>query len=209
LLEPNLPNLDKRLGQLEKLVSIFGPDKIAWRFDPICFYKENQQSHRENNLSDFTMIADRVSRLGIKKCVTSFFDNYTKIQKRVHYLNKKNKTSLIFVDPSMDKKKQVIHRMENYLAPKGIKLFLCCEKELFSSLDQNTTVLENACIDSNILKTIYGGNPEVTRDYGQRAKQGCKCTKSIDIGSYEEHPCFHDCLFCYANPEIDNLIQKH
>ncbi len=208
LLEPNLPSLKKRLKQLKILASAFGPEKISWRFDPICFYQTRDNGTKKNNLLDFPVIAEEAAKLGIKKCVTSFFDNYTKIQKRIKFLYKKNHQAIFFADPSMDKKAQVIHRMEKHLASIGIKLYLCCEKELFSNLDADTMVRQNSCIDGHLLKTLFGGHPEIKRDYGQRSKQGCKCTKSIDIGSYEEHPCFHNCLFCYANPQIDTLIQK-
>ncbi len=208
LLEPNLPPLKKRLEQLSELASLFGPEKISWRFDPICFYETDDSGPAKNNLSDFTMIAAKASKFGIKKCVTSFFDNYAKIQRRLKFLCQKNHQTVFFADPSMDKKKAVIHRMEKHLATTGITLYLCCEKELFSNLDADTRIQQNSCVDGNLLKTLFRGHPEIKRDYGQRSKQGCNCTKSIDIGSYEEHPCFHNCLFCYANPQIDTFIKK-
>ncbi|MCK5838071.1 MAG: DUF1848 family protein, partial [Desulfobacula sp.] len=55
LLEPNLPSLKKRLEQLDELSSVFGPEKISWRFDPICFYQISDKDSGENNLSDFAM----------------------------------------------------------------------------------------------------------------------------------------------------------
>ena len=208
LLEPNLPSLKKRLEQLNKLACIFGPEKISWRFDPICFYQTRDRGPGENNLSDFSRIAQTASTFGIKRCVTSFFNDYAKIQKRLKFLSQKNHQGVIFIEPSIDKKRQVIHRMEKYLATESITLYLCCEKELFSTLDADTMVQQNSCIDGNLLKILFKGHPEIKRDYGQRSKQGCKCTKSIDIGSYDAHPCFHNCLFCYANPQIDTFIKK-
>jgi Domain of unknown function (DUF1848) len=208
LLEPNLPPLEKRLEQLNELVCRFGAQKISWRFDPLCFYETNNDAPVKNNLSDFPVIAQKASELGIKKCVTSFFDNYSKIQKRLKFLYKKNHQAVFFIDPTLDRKKQVLHKMEMHLAPKGIRLHLCCEKKIFSNLDSDTMVLENSCVDGRLLKKLFGGHPEIKRDYGQRSKLGCKCTKSIDIGSYADHPCFHNCLFCYANPQIDNIIKQ-
>jgi len=208
LLEPNIPPLKQRLEQLKNLVCLFGPEKISWRFDPICFYKTGQDSPIKNNLSGFPIIAQEVSKLGIQTCVTSFFDNYSKIQKRLNFLYKKNHQAVFFTNPPLEKKKQLIHQMEKYLDSAGIRLHLCCEKKLFSTLNADTRVMENSCINGNLLKNLFGRNPEIKKDYGQRSKQGCKCTKSIDIGSYENHPCFHNCLFCYANPQIDTIIKK-
>lgn len=208
LLEPNLPPVKKRLEQLNTLASMFGPDTISWRFDPICFYKTCDKGPLKNNLSSFPMIAKEASRLGIKKCVTSFFDNYKKIQRRIKLIFPDNRDVVFFTDPSMDKKIHVIQRMKALLAKTNITLYLCCEKDVFSNLGPHTGVLQNACIDGKLLKTLFQGNPETKRDYGQRSKQGCKCTKSIDIGSYDAHPCYHNCLFCYANPDMDNTL-KH
>ncbi len=98
--------------------------------------------------------------------------------------------------------------METILTKANIKLHLCCEKEVFSNLGTQPAISQNSCIDGKLLKTLFQGNPEIKRDYGQRSKQGCKCTRSIDIGSYDAHPCFHNCLFCYANPDIDNTIKQ-
>ncbi len=208
LLEPNLPPLKKRFEQLNELSHRFGPEKISWRFDPVCFYKTDPEGPIKNNLSDFSIIVQNVSKQGIKTCVTSFFDNYRKIQTRLKFLYKKNYPSVFFTEPPLEKKRQVIHHMEKYLASTGITLHLCCEKKLFSHLDADTRVKENSCINGKLLKNLFGGHPEIKKDYGQRSKQGCKCTKSIDIGSYDAHPCFHNCLFCYANPHIDTIIKQ-
>jgi len=208
LLEPNLPPLKKRLEQLNQLVCRFGPQKISWRFDPVCFYKINDDNRLRDNLSDFSLIAQEVSKLGIQTCVTSFFDNYSKIQKRLNFLYQTTHRQVSFTNPTMDKKKQVILQMEKILASAGMRIHLCCEKKLFSTLDTDTRVIEHACINARLLKALFGGNPEIKRDYGQRSKQGCKCFKAIDIGSYEDHPCSHNCLFCYANPQIDTIIKK-
>lgn len=208
LLEPGLLPLNQRLSQLNALASLFGPENIAWRFDPVCFYKTDRTGIEKNNLLDFAVISDQASNIGIKKCVTSFLDIYPKIHKRLDFLSRKKEVSPIFTDPPLEKKLEVIQWMERQLSKLNMRLSLCCEKEMFSYLGAGTTVLENACVDGNLFKINFGGAPETKRDFGQRSKQGCKCTRSIDIGSYDEHPCFHNCLFCYAAPDIDNTIKK-
>ena len=87
LLEPEIPPLADRLSQLEELARRFGPDTIAWRFDPVCFYKTDNQKI-VNNLSDLPLISDVAAKAGIKKCVTSFFDPYKKIDTRLKRLKK-------------------------------------------------------------------------------------------------------------------------
>ncbi|MDA3896940.1 MAG: DUF1848 family protein, partial [Desulfobacteraceae bacterium] len=47
---------------------------------------------------------------------------------------------------------------------------------------------------------LFGGKLSYKKDTGQRIKQGCGCMVSKDIGLYKQQPCYHNCLFCYANP---------
>lgn len=206
-LEPGIPPLQDRLDQLETLCTILGPDKIAWRFDPICFYRIDGGPVKDN-LNDFGTIADAAARLGIRKCVTSFVDLYTKIRRRAVRYEREGKTApeLIEIDPAL--KKQVLDTLLHILKKTGIRLFLCCERDLFQKTAFRGPVFENACIDGRLLAALYGGPCETARDYGQRARHGCQCTRSVDVGSYENHPCFHNCFFCYANPAVDHRITR-
>ena len=82
MLEPGLPPLGERLGQLEYLAGHFDPRAINWRFDPVCFYR-SEPSGIEDNLKDFTRIARIASAMGVQRCITSFMDMYPKIKKRL------------------------------------------------------------------------------------------------------------------------------
>nr|NJM03530.1 DUF1848 domain-containing protein [Desulfobacula sp.] len=144
LLEPGIPSLHQRLDQLKALVSLSGPENIAWRFDPICFYKTGPDGCEKDNLSDFLIISKHASELGIKKCVTSFLDMYPKIRKRLEFLSRQKEAPLYFTEPSPEKKIQVIQWMEKHLSKLGMQLSLCCEKELFSGLGKGAGILENA-----------------------------------------------------------------
>ena len=55
-------------------------------------------------------------------------------------------------------------------------------------------------ISNDLLMKLFGGSLSLNKDSGQRIKNGCGCNESVDIGSYSLHPCYHNCLFCYANP---------
>lgn len=206
LLEPNVPTLEERLKQLSLLCERFGGSCVAWRFDPVCFYRV-EGSHLQNNLSDFPQIADAAHTAGVKRCITSFMDQYRKISRRLSCLKEKGETVPEPVDADLETRKRVIRRMADLLAEKGIGLELCCEKALLPELEGNSNVRASACISGGIFETLFGGNPDKRRDRGQRSDQGCMCTRSVDIGSYDEHPCLHNCLFCYANPQIDREIK--
>lgn len=201
LLEPGLPDLSSRLAQAETLCRTFSGDQVAWRFDPICFFEQDGQTR--NNLADFAAIARRMADAGVSRCITSFYDPYAKVDRRITRMHKAGSPAFRFTDPGLDKKTEVVRRMADRLDNLGIKLFLCCEAGILSALEGTRNVAASACIDSRLLGKRFGGSPSTARDQGQRKDKGCTCSKSVDIGSYQDHPCRHNCLFCYARTETD------
>ena len=197
LLEPNLPRLEERLDQLAQLSRDHGSRTIQWRFDPICFFKD-ASGRRQDNLGHFETISRAVARAGITTCIISFVDTYAKVQRRV------KKTSLIeWVEPSMNLKVEVINRLADQLVSLDIAPRLCCEKQILAALPGESPVRGAACIPNHRLAELYGPHISLARDKGQRRAAGCNCRLSRDIGGYAPHPCFHDCLYCYANPVMD------
>jgi hypothetical protein len=195
-LEPHMPPLEVRLDQLKQLCERFGSRAINWRFDPICFFKtRSHDGGIQDNLNDLDRIAEKAAEHGIKRCITSFMDPYPKIEKRLAAL-----PGFSFSDPPIETKKQIVLNMEKVLASGNINLKLCCEKDVLDALPDNTSVTQSACIPSDLLMELFGGNPTLKKDTGQRIQKGCGCRVSVDIGSYHQHPCYHNCLFCYANP---------
>jgi len=195
-LEPNVPRLDERLDQLKQLCDQFGSGTINWRFDPICFFKtRSRDGIVQDNLGDLDRIAEKAAELGIKRCITSFMDPYPKIEKRLAALR-----GFSFSDPPLKTKRQVIIQIEKTLNAAKINLKLCCEKEVLDALPTGTSVTESACIPNDLLLALFGGTLSLKKDTGQRIQKGCGCKVSVDVGSYDLHPCYHNCLFCYANP---------
>ena len=205
-LEPGLPCLDDRLEQARTLARDLDPAQIAWRFDPICFYEKDGMPM--NNLTGFKNIARKLADVGISRCITSFYDPYKKVEQRARRLADKGNSYIQFIDPALETKQEVVGMLADFSASLGMDLFLCCEKELLDKKQLKGHVSSNACINGHLYKQLFGGDPDVRPDYGQRRKQGCRCTKSIDIGSYENHPCFHNCLFCYARTGQDKTKQR-
>ena len=196
LLEPHVPPLDVRLDQLKQLCDQFGARVVNWRFDPICFFKNRFHDSRvQDNLSDLDRIAKKAANLGIKQCITSFMDPYPKIEKRLAAL-----PGFSFSDPPLNIKRNIILKIEKVLASGNINLKLCCEKEVLDALPDHTSVTPGTCIPGDLLVELFGGNLTLKKDPGQRIQKGCGCSVSVDIGSYHQHPCYHNCLFCYANP---------
>ena len=193
-LEPNIPPLNERLDQLEHLCARYGHGAVTWRFDPICFYKIGNGPMCDN-LHDFDLIADKASAMGVSRCITSFLDLYPKVQRRLS-----SRPGFKFVDPPLVDKVNIVLELEKQLAHCNIDLFTCCEQEVLKALPAKSTVEASSCIPSELLMKLYSGRLSLRRDTGQRVKDGCGCKVSADIGSYRLQPCYHNCLFCYANP---------
>ncbi|MCP3955014.1 MAG: DUF1848 domain-containing protein, partial [Desulfobacterales bacterium] len=197
LLEPQVPPLPDRLDQMAALCRRFGPRVVNWRFDPLCFYA-TAQNGQADNLKDFERVAGTAACLGIRRCVTSFRDDYAKIRKRTATMS-----GFKFVEPPLAKKVSICLAMQRTLATHKISLQTCCEKEVLAALPAGSGVEKGRCISADLLMALFGGQISLKRDSGQRTAAGCGCHVSRDIGSYAWHPCWHNCLFCYANPVRD------
>lgn len=194
ILEPRIPPLEERLEQVRRLCATFHPDLINWRFDPITFFHVNN-GPLHNNLNDFERIADEMADLGIRRCITSFMDDYPKIRKRIA-----QRPGFSFYYPPINTKVRIITKMAQRLTERGISLYACCEKELLSALPESTCIKPSSCIPNNLFVKLFGCTLSLKKDTGQRIRLGCGCTTSKDIGSYRLQPCHNHCLYCYANP---------
>jgi hypothetical protein len=194
-LEPHVPPLAERLQQFEELANRFGPQVLFWRFDPICFYRRRPESTTETNLGRLRTIAAVAARLDVRECITSFADLYPKVQRRAA------RRGILFEDPPTAARVALLKGMAAELEPFGIRLSACCEKEIVDRMDPADGVRNAACIPGSRLAALFGDHLRRKGDRGQRVQAGCGCNLAIDIGSYQQQPCYHNCLFCYARPK--------
>ena len=197
ILEPGVPPLEDRLDQVAGLLRFCPPEAVTWRFDPICHYRTGPDGPIRDNLNGLMRIASHMGKLGITRCVTSFFQDYHKVRRRVA-----RRAGFSFHFPPLDTKVEVILRVEKILAEEGIRLALCCQKDLLAALPGGSTITGASCVDNELLAKLYGDDVSLLRDGGQRAAQGCGCKRSRDVGDYRAQPCGHRCLYCYANPGV-------
>ena len=193
-LEPRIPSVKARLEQMKQLAERFGPTAICWRFDPICYYKIDD-SPVLNNLTDFSFIAEHVAAYGVRQCITSFMNLYPKIKRRSN-----GHADIQLVDPANDLKIETLLKMRAILSSIGIQLTTCCEKKLLETISENPGIKPSSCISNERLVDLFGGYLSYRKDRGQRISQGCQCRISSDVGTYSLQPCYHNCLYCYANP---------
>ncbi len=198
LLEPGVPSLKERLRQMKMLCQRFGPETVTWRFDPICWFATGKGTV-EDNIGDFEEIAGHATAAGIRRCITSFMDFYPKIKSRIRKRGA-FMSGFNFIDPPLEKKSVLLSKMEGILEQAGIRLSTCCEKAVLEAMPKDSRIEKASCIPNGLLMDLFGGSLSMKSDPGQRIRKGCGCRVSVDVGSYRLHPCFHGCLFCYANP---------
>ena len=178
------PKAETQLTQMEELTRRFGPERINWRFDPILFW----EGGRRNNADCFYDLCDRAAAVGITRCTFSFAHWYGKVLRRA------KDRGYDPYDPPLERKLEVLERLAAYAADRKIVMQSCCNDELLA----HPNVQKGSCIDGRLLAELAGEPCSKARDSSQRTD--CGCTKSVDIGSYQDMPCRHGCVHCYANP---------
>jgi hypothetical protein len=194
-LEPHVPALADRLAQAAELARRHGAAAVTWRCDPICFVRTGGKMTVHPSMEALEALAASLADTGIDRCVTSFVDLYRKVKQRLP------SSGVDLVDPPLPAKCEVLLAMAASLRRRNIRLNACCEKEILDALPMTAGIGPGDCIPGHLLASLYGPGFKRQKDSGQRRKHGCTCNISVDIGSYRQQPCYHNCLFCYANPQ--------
>ena len=184
--EAATPPLPERIRQLHELADSFGPERIAWRYDPVIFTTGGFVSTVES----YRSIGSQVAKAGVKRSVFSFLDLYGKVKKR------NERIGLNLVDPSDPVKMGFAGELAAAAGDLGLSLESCSEE-----LGTIEGIKPSACIDGRLLSHLSGEDAPVSKDPGQRS--ACNCTVSRDIGSYQDMPCPSGCVYCYANPKFE------
>jgi hypothetical protein len=183
-LEPNVAPLDKRIETLNRLCEIAGPSRVLWRFDPICKYRTDKNTVKENSTAFFDILPF-MQKTGITRCYFSFMTMYSKLKKR----------GIVFEDFPAEERKNIAGKILAAATAAGIKLYNCCNPDVLGLVPG---ILQAHCIDDELLRETdrFGVHPQLVL---RPTREGCGCFESRDIGSYLQK-CGHKCLYCYANP---------
>jgi len=189
-LEKNIEvSLEDRFRQLEWLVEEFGLSAINYRYDPIIFYKKKGSNNILNNLGKFKLIIEKVSNIGIREMIFSFATIYSKVKNRM------NARGYMPIDPSLEKKKEVLNELKQICNNFDIQMKACCQPNLL----EIEGIEQSHCIDAYKIEQLIKEKIPKIKDTGQR--KDCRCFKSKDIGGYSGiFRCKHNCDYCYASP---------
>lgn len=188
LLELNVPRKSSIIETFRELSEKIGSNRVIWRYDPILLSNDIDINY---HIKYFEEIAKRLSSF-TNKCTISFIDNYKKTEK-----NLKETGSRELIDEEIKTlSKELVKIASSY----NIEIQTCAEK-----IDLEATGISHGkCIDNVIIENIIGYQLETKKDKNQRSE--CGCIESIDIGEY--NTCFHNCLYCYANFDKEQVLLK-
>jgi hypothetical protein len=183
-LEPHVAPLLERLATLRYLCDRVGPQRVLWRFDPICKYRH--QGRFVTNFESFFTILPHIKAAGVSRCYFSFMTKYAKLGKR----------KAEFGDFDKSEKVVMARRLLDAVENTGLTLYNCCNPEI---LDLAPGILQAHCIDEDVLRETdrFGAHRSLLK---KAIRTGCGCYEARDIGAYSQK-CGHGCSYCYANPE--------
>jgi DNA repair photolyase len=198
-LEPNLPELKKRITLFRSLSEQIGRERVIWRFDPLILLKGQQTDTLINKINS---IAEKLY-LHTDKLVFSFVDtSYRKVK------NKIKKSEICIKEFSQAQKNEIAGRLSETGRKYSLKIASCAQKDDFSKFN----IIQNKCIDDELILKISPNDNEIIdfvenlrvrnrlKDKSQRKE--CMCIPGKDTGAYNS--CGFNCLYCYAgsiNPQ--------
>lgn len=188
--ERGVPAPEDALQQLEPLVGLAGrPERISLRFDPVVYWMERDQV--KTNLWFFERLAGRAAEKEIRDIRFSFAQWYGKSRRRA------DKLAFPYVDPSLEEKLKDALYLSEVARSYGLDLYSCSQD--FAA--DVPGIRPSACIDGRLLQELHPGVAPVSVRKDNTQRRECRCTESVDIGSYTQ-ACPHSCVYCYANPRV-------
>ena len=177
--EPGVPPIDESMQALIELAGIVGPQRVAWRYDPVLLTKTYTV---ERHLETFDHMA-RTLAPHIDRCIFSFVEIYEKVKFNMPEL-------VMLTEESMD---ELARGMGEIAAQYGIYLQTCGTDGDFSRYG----IHPSGCMTLDILGAANGVEFRTLKHKGMR--HGCHCMEARDIGAYDTCP--NGCKYCYANKD--------
>ncbi|KAB1441731.1 DUF1848 domain-containing protein [Pseudodesulfovibrio senegalensis] len=213
--EPGLPALAERVDIFRQLAQRIGPQRVVWRFDPVCVADPEPE---------MVTVIKRMRSLGralhgtTQRLIFSFVQigQYAKVRAAIKRAAKGG-ASCPMREPTQPERARFLEAAAAMGREHGLTVMHCAGPDS----ERHPGILPGKCIDDALLAricspknkklaaylrlnparpTLPGLQPQPAqwtpppRDSGQRP--GCNCTTSRDIGEY--HTCAHGCLYCYA-----------
>lgn len=186
ILEPDMIPTKQTFKQMEKLVRLYGAECIIWRYDPLVFFKHNDQIESNHDINLFRQYVRRAVSLGMDKCYLSIVYLYSKVLRRAKLVD-----NFKFITLETKKRNLILQEMVDIASLYGIQLYSCSNDALL----EVSGIHKGRCINGKLLNHL---GSEVVSEKPHPTRPDCGCTVSIDIGDYLSTGCRYHCLYCYA-----------
>jgi len=203
-LEPNTPKGEEALIAFRELSQRLGPQRVVWRYDPVCFLPGLDAEWHVKNHARLAAALDGATH----RCVISFLDVFRKTAANLQRacdargLEFNAAAASALSDPGAFGE-AIGLAAQAY----GMLAVTCAEPDdIVSRL--GSRIAHGKCIDDRILG-VLGADVSSKKDSGQRAE--CGCVASREIGMYDS--CRHGCAYCYATVSTkvarQNMLEHH
>jgi len=193
-LEKMVPPPEQALEQLGPILDLAGcPERISVRFDPIVFWLDGPGKEIRTNFNFFPRLAERMSRLGLTTLRFSFVQWYRK------GIIRSKRMKLDYYDPPDEEKIKLVKEMVQVAENYRLELWSCSQP----TIAKLPGIKPSACIDGAKLSKLHPHREPASLVKDRTQRPACFCTESVDIGSYTQS-CPSACLYCYANPKIND-----
>ncbi len=179
------------MKQVEKLAGYYGPERIIWRYDPIVIWQESAEVLSNYSPQEYEDLCRQMSGLDIHTCYFSFVTPYQKFLRR--FKQRFPDHRLVSYKRSAAAAQRILSGLKEAAAKYQVELYSCCNDKLVDPV-----IKKGHCISGELLNRL-NGNTLVSQAKAP-TRSDCGCTRSIDIGDYEQQPCYFGCMYCYANP---------
>ncbi len=177
-LEPGVPDVRKVADAFRRISDRIGPERMVWRYDPVLFSEGAGPEEHADRFSEICLLLEGYT----KRCIFGFFEPHIKLGAKI--------ASGVLREASAEEKMDVATALLPITESAGMELTSCCVGTALES----TGVRDVGCIDEG---TVRRFNIPFAK-YAVPQREGCTCVRTLDVGTYGT--CFHDCVYCYANP---------
>ncbi len=184
VIEPNLPDIKKKVETFKELADLIGPARVIWRYDPIILSNITGIDYHKGKIDYLAReLEDSTHRL-----VLSIVDEYRKASCSFHHLERQG--VIIHRQSTERDVDELINFIVGMADRRNMATFSCAEDLDLAPYG----LMPGKCIDDSYIKKVFCINVRSEKDKSQRL--ACGCVRSKDIGAYDT--CLHGCRYCYA-----------
>ncbi|MCR5181534.1 MAG: DUF1848 domain-containing protein [Clostridia bacterium] len=184
--EPNVPGKDEVIRSFRTLSDMVGPERMAWRYDPILL---NDTYDMSAHIREFTRMAGELEGY-TKVCIISFLDLYDKVRENFPEARAVPKEARLELGKAMIE----------IAGERGMTLRPCAEGNELAAYGADC----RGCMTQEIWQEAAGIRLRFPSRKNMR--KDCQCFLSGDIGQYDT--CGHMCRYCYANTSRERVLRN-